>query len=448
MWTLSYLCRWIVALAALSPSAVPAQPPEPARPPLSAQPAEVDIFHWWVSKGERASIDVLKRYIEQQGIIWHEASASGSGTARYTDVLRQRVDAGKLPTAAQMIGFAIHEWAQTGLLENLNEVARREEWDEVVPLGIQALSKYQGNWMAAPINAHSTNWLWVNKAALDRIGGQAPDTWPDLITLLDKAKAAGILPLAIGGDAWEQTLLFESVAVSTAGAEFYRKAFIELDAKTLEAPVTATIFRRMRILKTYVDPGFDTRRWDQATDLVRKGKALLQVQGSWVDGEFVHDHLKADRDFYCFRFPDTQGVYLFNSDQYVVFKQGPGSKLTKQRLESTLMNPDFQSALNLMTGAAPARVDVSKAPFDACGQQAINDMRSANMRRTLMGSVAMGNANPPLVKEGIYDVVHRHFLGQITDEQAAQQLHDVIARYRNKASQRLRSNVSQVGKTP
>ncbi len=383
---------------------------------------EVEVFHWWVSSGERASMDVMRRYIERQGIVWREGSVVGSGTARYGDVLAQRVAAGRAPTAAQIIGFDIHDWAKKGVLENLDDIAAAQEWDMLVPNGIQFLSKYQGHWVAAPINTHSTNWLWLNKAQFDRIGGQQPDSWADLLVLLDKAKAAGIVPLAIGRDAWEQTLLFESVAVGAGGAEFYRKAFIDLDPAALKPALVLQIFQRMSQLRGYLDPGFARRSWDQATTLVRKGEALLQVQGTWVNGEFVRLGMQPGQDYLCFRFPDTQGVFLFNSDQFIFFKNGPGSAKARHAMASTLMQSDFQRDLNLATGAAPARVDVPKDAFNQCGKQAISDMRSANMRRTIMGSVAMGNANPPAVKAAIYKVVSDHLYGRINDLQAVQLL--------------------------
>lgn len=391
-----------------------------------AQTKEVDVFHWWVSGGERASMDILKSRMQNQGYVWKEGAAAGSGTARYTNVLRERVAAGKVPTAAQMIGYDIQAWAKLGLLADMDELARKEEWDQVVPIAIQALAKYKGHWVTAPMNAHSTNWLWVNKPLFDKIGGKEPDTWDDLIVLLDKAKNAGILPLAMGGEAWEHTLLFESVAVSAGGAEFYRKAFIELDPAVLKTPILQTIFDRMNKLKTYIDPGFKKRRWDQATDMVEENHALLQVQGSWVEGEFSLNGMKPNRDYHCFRFPDTQGVFLFNSDQFIMFKVKPEQRDAQLALASTLMNPSFQSAVNVSSGAAPARVDVSQAAFSFCGKKAISDMRGANMRRTMMGSIAMGNANIPTVKTAIYDVVTRHFKSQISTDQAVFQLRQAI----------------------
>lgn len=399
----------------------------PAQAAAPIKRHEIDIFHWWVSGGERASIHVLAAHIKRQGIAFREDAQAGSGTARYGDVLRRRVQAGRAPTAAQLIGYDIHEWAEQGLLENLDEMAAAGEWDKVVPNGIQFLSKYQGHWVAAPINAHSTNWMWLNKAQFDRIGGRQPDGWEDLIALLDKARAAGLVPLAIGREAWEHTLLFEAVAVGVGGAEFYRRAFLQLEPDALKPELLLRIFQRMSQLRGYLGPDFARRSWDQATDMVRRGEALLQVQGTWVNGEFIHRDLQPGREYLCFRFPDTQGIFLFNSDQYVFFKSSRSDASARRALAETLMSPDFQRDLNLATGAAPGRVDVPRDAFNACGKQNINDLRSGNMRRTVMGSVAMGNANPPKTKTAIYKVVSDHLYGRINDAQAVSRLRQGIA---------------------
>ncbi len=55
----------------------------------------VELSHWWVSDGERASIDVIRRHVEARGIVWHEQVAAGSGTRRYMDVLGEPAEFGK-----------------------------------------------------------------------------------------------------------------------------------------------------------------------------------------------------------------------------------------------------------------------------------------------------------------------------------------------------------------
>ena len=62
----------------------------------------------------------------------------------------------------------------------------------MVPKALQQFSKYDGHWIAAPVNVHSTNWLWINKAALDKAGGKAPENWDELIVMLDNFKGQGL----------------------------------------------------------------------------------------------------------------------------------------------------------------------------------------------------------------------------------------------------------------
>lgn len=418
---------WNTSLRRRHLAGVLASPLVEAALPAWARKVEpiVDIASWWVSPGEKASLDVIRRYAQARGLRWQQRVMPGSGTSRFGDVLKQWVAQGHAPTASQVIGYDIHEWARQGQLAVLDDVAHAEEWDEVVPLGIQQLSKYDGHWVAAPITAHSTNWLWANAPLLRRLHAPAPDTWADLLNLFEQAKNAGIVPLAIGPDAWEHTLLFESVAAAVGGAERYRRAFLELEPDALDGPQLQTIFQRMRLLRGYASRLHTTPSWDAATDQVRRGEALLQVQGSWVGGEFTAHRLNPDIDYECLRFPDTQGMFLFNADQYIFFKNAAPN--VRRTFASVLMDPRMQTDLNIATGAAPARVDVPREKFNLCGQHAISDLRRANLQRTLMGSIAMGNANPPAVKNAIYQVVSAHFLGQISDVQAVLGLRSALA---------------------
>ena len=373
-------------------------------------------------------MDAIRDTALKHGFHWEESSSVGSGTARYTQVLEQRVRSGKTPTAAQMIGYDIHAWAARGLLVNLDDVARQEEWDTVVPMDIQQLSKYQGHWVAAPFNTHATNWLWVNQALATRLGAtEPPDTFADLVALLEKARIAGVVPLAMGREPWEHTLLFELVAAGSLGASTYRKAFIDLRPDALTQQQAIQVFARMRVLSHYLDVGYKKRSWDEATDMVRTGKALLQAQGTWVNGEFTARGMVPGHDYACWHFPDTQGMFLFNADQYIFFRNPADGQDGGRAFASLLMSPELQIAVNVKTGAAPARVDVSPASFNACGKRALADLRASNMRRTVLGSIAMGNANPAPVKTAIYRVVTDHLHGALSDSAAATKLRKLLS---------------------
>ena len=150
---------------------------------------EVEVLHWWTSGGEAAALEVLKKDLESKGVTWKDMPVAGGGGEAAMTALRARVTAGNPPTAVQGLGFDITDWAKQGALGDLNEVANAEGWDKVIPAALQNFSTHDGKWIAAPVNVHSTNWVWINKAALDAAGGKAPETWDELVVVLDKMKA-------------------------------------------------------------------------------------------------------------------------------------------------------------------------------------------------------------------------------------------------------------------
>jgi glucose/mannose transport system substrate-binding protein len=231
-----------------------------------------------------------------------------------------------------------------------------------------------------------------------------------------------VTALAHGGQPWQDATLFDSVVLTTGGPDFYKKTMIDLDQSVLTSNTMKTVFERMSKLRTYVDANFSGRDWNLASAMVIKGDAALQIMGDWAKGEFVNAGKKPDQDFLCFRFPGTQGNVTFNSDQFTMFKVGTERQAAQMALAAATMDPAFQSAFNVVKGSAPARTDVSDAAFDACGKKAIADLKEASQKGTLMGSMAHGHANRAAVKNAMYDVITRHFNGQLQTDQAPKEL--------------------------
>ena len=381
----------------------------------------VEVLHWWTSGGEAAALDVLKKDLEGKGISWTDMPVAGGGGTEAMTVLRARVTSGNAPTAVQMLGFDILDWAKEGALGNLDEVAAQENWDKVVPTALQQFAKYDGHWIAAPVNVHSTNWMWINKAALDKAGGKEPQNWDELIALLDNFKAQGLTPVAHGGQPWQDATIFDAVVLSL-GDDFYKQAFIDLDPAALGGDKMKEAFDRMTKLRSYVDDNFSGRDWNLASAMVIEGKAGVQFMGDWAKGEFVKANKVPGTDFVCMRFPGTQGAVTFNSDQFAMFKVAEDKVPAQLKMASAIESPTFQSAFNVVKGSAPARTDVSDEAFDACGKKAIKDLADANTTSRLFGSMAHGHANPASVKNAIYDVVTRQFNGELTSDEAVKEL--------------------------
>lgn len=392
-----------------------------------AQAAEVEVLHWWTSGGEAAALNVLKDDLAAQDIGWVDMPVAGGGGEAAMTTLRARVTAGDAPTAVQMLGFDIQDWAAEGALANLDEVASAEGWDKVVPAALQRFSKSDGHWIAAPVNVHSTNWVWANKAVMDELGIAEPTNWDEFVAAMQKVKDSGRTALAHGGQAWQDATILDGVALSVGGVEFYRKAFVDLDPDALGSDTMKEVFNRMATLRGFVDDNFSGRDWNLASAMVINGDAAFQIMGDWAKGEFLNAGKVPGADFLCFRVPGSDGMVSFNSDQFALFEVKDGDAKTAQAaMASAVMSPSFQSAFNVVKGSVPARTDVSNEAFDDCGKKGMSDLASAAAADTLVGSMAHGHANPAAVKNAIYDVVTAHFNGEFDSDEAVEELVNAV----------------------
>jgi len=389
--------------------------------PAAAQD-EVEVLHWWTSGGEAAALNVLRGDLEAGGVSWQDMPVAGGGGEQAMTVLRARVTAGNPPTAVQMLGFDILDWAELGVLADLNALAEEENWDAVVPEALQAFSRHEGVWIAAPVNVHSTNWVWANANIMRELGLEQPTDWDSLISTLQSIEDAGYVALAHGGQAWQDATIFDSVVMATGGPEFYQASMIDLAPDALGSETMLEVFNRMGQLRGFVDDNFSGRDWNLASAMVINGEAGMQVMGDWAKGEFLNAGQVPGEDFLCFRFPGTQGTVMFNSDQFVMFELGEEGQDAQVAMASAVMSPAFQSAFNVVKGSVPARTDVPNDDFDACGQQGMADLAAANEAGTLFGSFAHGHASPAAVKNAIYDVVTAHFNGEYDSETAVEEL--------------------------
>jgi glucose/mannose transport system substrate-binding protein len=389
---------------------------------------DVEVLHWWTSGGEAAALNVLKEDLAGQSIGWADMPVAGGGGEGAMTVLRARVTAGNPPTAVQMLGFDIQDWAAEGALGNLDAVAAAEGWDAVVPEALQAFSKFDGSWIAAPVNVHSTNWVWANKAVLDGLGIAQPTTWDEFVAAMQAVEDAGMIGLAHGGQPWQEATIFDGVVLSAGGPEFYADAFISLNPEALGSDTMVEAFRRMETLRGFVDDNFSGRDWNLASAMVINGEAAFQIMGDWAKGEFLNAGKVPGTDFLCFRLPGSEGSVTFNSDQFAMFGVSSSEAQAAQAaMAASIMSPAFQSAFNVVKGSVPARTDVSPDAFDACGQQGMAELAAAATNGTLLGSMAHGHANRAAVKNAIYDVVTAHFNGEFDAETAAGELVNAVA---------------------
>ncbi|WP_122665395.1 ABC transporter substrate-binding protein [Pseudomonas viridiflava] len=385
--------------------------------PLSALAADskgtVEVVHWWTSGGEKAAVDVLKAQVEKDGFTWKDGAVAGGGGSTAMTVLKSRAVSGNPPGVAQIKGPDIQEWASTGLLDTdvLKDVAKEEKWDGLLDKKVSDTVKYDGDYVAVPVNIHRVNWLWINPEVFKKAGiEKAPTTLDEFYAAGDKLKAKGFIALAHGGQPWQDSTVFEAVLLSVMGADGYKKAFVDLDEKTLTGPEMVKVFTEFKKVAGYMDPNRAGRDWNVAAADVINGKAGMQIMGDWAKSEWTAAKKVAGKDYQCVAFPGTDKAFTYNIDSLAVFKQkDKGTAAAQQDIARVALGEDFQKVFSINKGSIPVRNDMlnnmEKNGFDSCAQTAAKDFLADAKTGGLQPSMAHNMATTLAVQGAIFDVV-------------------------------------------
>jgi glucose/mannose transport system substrate-binding protein len=270
--------------------------------------------------------------------------------------------------------------------------------------------------------------MWANPEVLKKAGiGEMPKTWDEFNAAADKLKAMGITPLAHGGQPWQDATVFEDVVLGVGGADFYRKALVELDQEALTSETMVKSFDQLRKLRGYVDPNFSGRDWNLATTMVMKGEAGFQIMGDWAKGEFLAAGKKPGVDFLCA--PTPGGAFNLNSDSFTFFKvSGKDEVEGQQVLAGLIMSPAFQETFNLAKGSIPARTDVKLDKFDSCAMKSHEDLLAAIANNALVPSMAHEMAIPRTIRGEFLDLVTNFFNSDMSSQDATKQLAEAVKR--------------------
>ena len=383
--------------------------------PLSALAADakgtVEVVHWWTSGGEAKAVKVLKDLVEKDGYEWKDSAVAGGGGAAAMTVLKTRAVSGNPPSAAQIKGPDLQEWGALGLLTNLDEVSSQNNWDKLLSKTVSDTMKYDGHYVAVPVNIHRVNWLWINPEVFKKAGiEKAPTTLEEFYAAGDKLRAAGFIPLAHGGQPWQDSTIFEGLVLSIMGADGYKKALIDLDEKTLTGEKMVEVFTALKKLGLYMDENRAGRDWNIAAAEVINGKAGMQIMGDWAKSEWTAAGKVAGKDYQCVPFPGTQGSYTYNIDSLAMFKLSaknntPGNIAAQNDVAKIALEPEFQYVFNQNKGSIPVRNDLDMSKFDACGQASAKDFAEADKNGKLEPSMAHNMATSLAVQGAIFDVV-------------------------------------------
>ena len=341
-----------------------------------AAPPKAEVIHWWTSGGESAAVKTLADAYAKTGGVWVDTAIAGGEQARSVAV--NRMVGGNPPVAAQFnTSKQFLDIVDQGLLNNVDEVAIRDGWDKFLPATVLNVVRVKGHYYAVPVNIHMPTWIWYSKAAFKKAGIAAePQTMDELFAALDKLKAAGLIGLAHGGQAWQDNTVFSAILANVGGAELYLKVLRDRDPKAILGEDFKKVLLAYKRLQSYVDKGSPGRNWNDATALLITGKAGVQIMGDWAKGEFTAAKQTAGKDYGCMPGLGPKSPYIIQGDVFVFPKSSDAQIVQQQKvLAGVMMAPATQVEFSLRKGSIPVRPDVDASKMDICAQQGVAIMK-------------------------------------------------------------------------
>ncbi|SCX23102.1 hypothetical protein DSM25558_3296 [Agrobacterium sp. DSM 25558] len=339
----------------------------------SSMAQTIDVLHYWTSGGEATALKTIADAYQKRGGTWKDSAVTGSEAQRAS--LLTRVAGGEAPGAAVVSLGEVKDLATQGLLAPIGDLpSLKDQWPKLFPPLLGERVSVDNELYALPVDLGTSNWLWYSKKIFDEVGVKPPATWDEFFTVADAIKAKGYLPLAFGGQAWQEALVFRTILIGQGGPDFYRIVYSEHNAEAASGETMIKAFQTFGRLRDYVDEGVANRNWNDATGLVIADKAGMQIMGDWAKGEFLAAGKKADVDYGCAISPGANGALEVSVDA-IVFPKGENVDVkARDKLAGVIIAPEVQIAFNLAKGAVPPVLNVDMKGFDGCSQKVVEQL--------------------------------------------------------------------------
>lgn len=338
----------------------------------AASAVELEVTHWWTSGGEAAAVGKFADAWNATGNTWVDGAIAGSGgTAR--PIIISRILGGDPMAATQLNhGRQAEELIEAGMMLDLTDVAEAGGWTDIVnPSSLLDSCTLDGKIYCVPVNIHSAQWLWLSHDAYEKAGLDVPTDWNEFVASAAALEAAGVVPLAMGQQGWQQNLAFGAITIAVAGLDAWRDVTVNKNADTARGPEYTAVFEAVANARELARDS-NVQDWNQATNMVITGMAGAQLMGDWAQGEFSVAGQIEGQDYSCLPGLGLNAILDTGGDAfYFPVNDDPEITAAQKELAALLISPEVQVSFNLAKGSLPVRGDIDMAAANGCMQKGL-----------------------------------------------------------------------------
>ncbi|WP_449396118.1 ABC transporter substrate-binding protein [Devosia riboflavina] len=340
---------------------------------FGAMATDLVIYHSWSAPPEIAALNVIKSGLEAKGHTWTDIAIPHDTGSNVN--LMSLITGGQPPNvfmesnpgvyrdiAGMGLGFPLTQWF------NDNAIV------EKLPAAVAASISVDGEIVKVPQALHIDGMLYYNMEVA-KAAGVDPAAWDSLDAMFadfQKIRDAGYAPLAVGSQPFQVGYLTHALVAAVAGPDVYKKIYgEEVDPTALDDPNFAKALETLRLFANEAGPEAQNRPWNETTNEVITGKALMQIHGDWMKGEWLGAKKVAGTDFGCIEIPGAQAVVVTVDAWGLLGGQAEDVQTAELDFASVVLDPAEQAKFAAAKGSTPVRLDAPAESLDACSTEVL-----------------------------------------------------------------------------
>lgn len=279
----------VLVLGACGGGGTSAPPSSEASPPASAPASptsagqQVTIEWWHITTGDPGKTDfqnIADAYMAAHPNVKIEITILENEA--FKAKLQTTMQSGQVPDLFQSWGGGtMAAQAEAGLLKDITDDIA--SWKDTINPGALSIYQYNGRQYGIPWDLGMIG-FWYNKDLFAKAGISAPPTtWDELLTDVDKLKAAGIVPYALAGkDKWPGMRLWTYLVLRIGGRDTLTQMIQSKNWNTDACRRAGEEVARL-VAKDPFQPGFLTAPYDKGeAAAMGNGQAAMELMGQWA----------------------------------------------------------------------------------------------------------------------------------------------------------------------
>jgi glucose/mannose transport system substrate-binding protein len=352
--------------------------------PMAAGAVELTLFHTWSNDSEMAALNTILKAFAATGNTVKSASVphETAGEAPLTSL----IVAGTPPNlfiAADAGTF--RDLRDKGLGQEVGTLVDKIGATKAFPETVLKAITIDGEVRKVPVAVHIDGMVYYN-LKVAAAAGVDPTKWTSLADMWAdevKVEKAGYTFIAIGGNTFQAGYTFHPLLAATAGPDIYNRFYGATadgkpDKAVFDDPAVKNAIEVFGKIAKQTDAGWVNRAWNDTTNTVIAGKALMQIHGDWMKGVWKGAGKQQGVDFGCINIPGTKAVSVTVDSFGILGGVAPDVLKAEEDFATIVVDPKVNAEFASFKGSSPVRTDVPTDKLDACNALVLDDLKKPN----------------------------------------------------------------------